>query len=271
MTVPPSSIYKLTPEVPAAPGAQPFPGPRPASPEQPGPPGVRGSDEFEREPAADAGWRKVRLGLLLLSVWFWGLIGYVLLHGLQRALQFQIATGLLAPLQIVPISGYILCVFVPVAGAARNLALANLGVVAVGLAVTILAQHAERRTSDHRPEPAAGPTRPGETDRVLLQMALAYQGQLLLWGIQNALLTAYLHVVARAFEARELADGAARAALLAVGCAALLLATLPVVLLVPPAVVLILVPAAVLSLVSYLWQAILLVQAYRTLTWHLAA
>lgn len=81
------------------------------------------------------GWRKVRIGLILIALslcWLvlWAVVGFFLplgwapLYYLHRAL---------------PLAGNVLCAFVPMKGVARKLVMANLGVVAVGLALTTVA------------------------------------------------------------------------------------------------------------------------------------
>jgi hypothetical protein len=211
----------------------------------------------------------------VLLVWFGALIAYVIGYVVQAAVAEQVVTGMLQPMQILPISGYILCVFVPLPGAARNLALANLGAVAVGLGVAILAQHAERHAKALGPAPAAAAERPTGSARperkapVVIGLSPSAQCQCLLWAIQSVLLTSYLHVVARSLEARQLAESSARAMMLAVGCAILVVLAMGLGLLAPSVVVLWILLAAVLAVICFLWQGILLLEAYQTLTRHL--
>jgi hypothetical protein len=78
------------------------------------------------------GWRRVRLGLFL--------IGLSLCVGVvcsPFAAVVYGGWGLL--LQLLPITGYLLCAFVPLKGAARKLAVTNLWIIAVGLTLTLLA------------------------------------------------------------------------------------------------------------------------------------
>jgi hypothetical protein len=90
------------------------------------------------------GWRKVRIGLMV--------IGLALCQGLLCSFLgplFFGPWGLL--LLIIPTTGYVLCAFVPVKGAARNLALGNLGVIAAALILTMIAwRMAEREKAERQ-------------------------------------------------------------------------------------------------------------------------
>jgi hypothetical protein len=82
-----------------------------------------------------SGWRKVRLGLILIAVSMcmtalWFLIGFFVPLGWLH-LHYVV--------QALPIAGNILCAFVPLKGVAQKLALANLGVIAAALALTVVA------------------------------------------------------------------------------------------------------------------------------------
>jgi hypothetical protein len=91
------------------------------------------------------GWRKVRLGLML--------IGLSIASGLVFSLLAPIFFGGVGLVfQSLPIAGYVLCAFVPVKGVARNLALANLGVIAVGLTMMIIALGMTARPADRSSE-----------------------------------------------------------------------------------------------------------------------
>jgi hypothetical protein len=81
------------------------------------------------------GWRKVRLGLILIAlsmclIFWWHFLGSIF------ALRWAPLDYLL---QSLPIAGFLLCVFVPLKGVARNLVVANLVVIALGLALLIVA------------------------------------------------------------------------------------------------------------------------------------
>jgi hypothetical protein len=90
------------------------------------------------------GWRKVRLGLILIALSMTlqclGMVGFwfVPLGG----------TPFTYLLQALPIAGNLLCVFVPLKGTARRLATANLVVIAFGLALTLVAGQMTRRALD---------------------------------------------------------------------------------------------------------------------------
>jgi hypothetical protein len=98
---------------------------------------------------SDAGWRKVRLGLILIAVspLVWLLVGV-----LGWLLSFERYAGGWASWfylgQALPLAGNTLCAFVPLKGAARTLALANLGVIALGLALTLVTTWMSQRTLD---------------------------------------------------------------------------------------------------------------------------
>ncbi len=87
------------------------------------------SEQLRRAP----GWRMVRLGLIQIGVCLF----LVILTTVAGTFRISIWLPLIYALQALPILGYILCAFVPVQGAARILALANLVVIAVGLTLTV--------------------------------------------------------------------------------------------------------------------------------------
>lgn len=95
--------------------------------------GVNGDPRYDRRNYP--GWRKVRVGLLLLLI--------ALVVPLARPVLFYQGIGfpglslLLFGLQVLPSTGYLLCTFVPVAGWPKRLAIANLA-----LAVLLLAWQA---------------------------------------------------------------------------------------------------------------------------------
>ena len=90
------------------------------------------------------GWRKVRLGLILIAL-------SMALNCLGAFLFFFIPQSW-APLnyllQAMPLAGNLLCVFVPLKGVARNLVIANLGVIALGLGLTLVANRMSQRIVD---------------------------------------------------------------------------------------------------------------------------
>jgi hypothetical protein len=88
------------------------------------------------------GWRKVRLGLILIALAMCsGLLWFVV--------SFFVPLGW-APwrflVQALPLVGNILCAFVPLKGTARGLTLANLGVIALGLALAVVADRMLERS-----------------------------------------------------------------------------------------------------------------------------
>src|SRR5262245_17515535 len=90
------------------------------------------------------GWRKVRLGLVLIA--------------LSMSLQclgmvvFSVVPLSWAPLnyllQALPLAGNLLCAFVRLKGVARNLVIANLAVIALGLTLTLVAGRMSQRAAD---------------------------------------------------------------------------------------------------------------------------
>jgi hypothetical protein len=90
------------------------------------------------------GWRKVRLGLILIA----------LAMALQclGILVFCFVPLVWAPLtyllQALPLAGNLLCAFVPLKGVTRNLVIANLGVIALGLALTLVAGRMSQPAAD---------------------------------------------------------------------------------------------------------------------------
>jgi hypothetical protein len=293
MTVPPESIYGLkadgSPQDDVRPAAslptvsQPLPvappvwvAPREMPLDAPAPlsagPGAVG--DLPTDPRA--AWRKVRLGLLLLVCWSGLLVG-VVLKGLPgnvtgTPLAFDLVVQLVL---LVPIGGYTLCLFAPFPAPARHLALANLGAVALSLAVMLSARYVERVAERKAEALATGGKAADDEVRAVKDRAGTWQRVAalalgILGGVQNTLLAAYLHVLGRALAARQLAEGAARAAMLALACTLLLLFTGPFLLLAPTGVGLGVLLAGFLAVVSVVWQTILLVQACRVLGWQLA-
>jgi hypothetical protein len=133
----------------------------------------------------------------------------------------------------------------------------------------VLVSGGERAKPTAGVDPKAGSMSLDWRDRTGLWIELLRLSQCILWIIQNALLSSYLHVVARTLGARQLAESSARAAILALGCVLLSLFTLLLGLVAPIVVALWILLTAVLSLASFFWQAILLAWAYRALAWHL--
>jgi hypothetical protein len=88
-----------------------------------------------------SGWRKVRLGLILIAISMCSTILWVVVLFTGEVFQFHLLGwySLLRVLQALPLAGHLLCAFVPLKGTDRNLAVANLGVIAVSLALTIVA------------------------------------------------------------------------------------------------------------------------------------
>jgi hypothetical protein len=87
------------------------------------------------------GWRKVRLGLILIALSMClqclGIVGFCF-----APLSWAPANYFFQPL---PLAGNLLCAFVPLKGAPRNLVIANLGVIALGLALTLVAGRMSQR------------------------------------------------------------------------------------------------------------------------------
>jgi hypothetical protein len=90
------------------------------------------------------GWRKVRLGLILIalsmSLQCLGIVVFCFVPLSWVAVKYF--------LQALPLAGNLLCAFVPLKGAARNLVIANLGVIALGLALTLVAGRMSQRAAD---------------------------------------------------------------------------------------------------------------------------
>jgi hypothetical protein len=247
-----------------------------------------------RDPREVAGWRKVRVGLVLLILWYVGSIPYLALRGLGAVFKTEVWDFEALPLQIlrsVPIVGYILCVFVPQAGKARNLALANLGVLALGLGLTLLARQLEMQahpeTTPRTPAPAT--TRPGidaSGDPVDQQAADQRRKrreqlgawllllQFMLWWAQVSCSTFFLHATAQALGALDLAKNAARAGTMAVACTLLLLLFALVGALAPTllnALSLVILIVGVAAVACFIWQMVLLVEAQGVLGYYLSA
>jgi hypothetical protein len=87
-------------------------------------------------------WKKVRLGLILIVVAMWANIMLTLLMTLVGwifSISFERVLAIMPyAVELVALAGNVLCVFVPIKGAPRNLALATLGLIAFGLALTII-------------------------------------------------------------------------------------------------------------------------------------
>jgi hypothetical protein len=79
------------------------------------------------------GWFLVRIGMIEIVVSLFLVVLMVIL----AACKVSIWQPLVYSLQGLPIVGYILCAFVPLKGTARYLALANLAVIFIGLAITL--------------------------------------------------------------------------------------------------------------------------------------
>jgi hypothetical protein len=85
----------------------------------------------------------VRLGLILiaLSLCLGALVSFLsTLIAIPRAVSIT--------LQALPLAGNLLCAFVPLKGPARTLSLTNLGVIALGMAVALLASRMMQRTME---------------------------------------------------------------------------------------------------------------------------
>jgi hypothetical protein len=86
-------------------------------------------------------WKKVRLGLILIVVAMWAniVLGLLLLivGWIFPEIAFRIQAIVPYPVELVALAGNVLCVFVPIKGGPRALALATLGLIAFGLALTI--------------------------------------------------------------------------------------------------------------------------------------
>jgi hypothetical protein len=79
----------------------------------------------------------VRLGLMLIALTLGPELVVSLFTALILGVQGLGCCGFLW--QAFPITGYLMCALVPLKGAPRNLALANLGIIAIGLTLTIIA------------------------------------------------------------------------------------------------------------------------------------
>jgi hypothetical protein len=93
------------------------------------------------DPRSDGAWRRVRLGLILIalamSLSFLGMVVFFFVPFGWTPLRYT--------LQALPIAGNLLCALVPLKGAARILTLTNLGVIALGLALTLFASRILQR------------------------------------------------------------------------------------------------------------------------------
>jgi hypothetical protein len=104
---------------------------------------VRGRDSSDRAAylRSAPGWRKTRLGLILIALSMCSILLWLLIS-LFAPLAWAPLQYLL---QALPLAGNLLCAFVPLKGAARTLTVANLGVIALGLALTLVADRMNER------------------------------------------------------------------------------------------------------------------------------
>lgn len=269
-------------------------------------PATRPQQENHRNRSADMrsapGWRKVRLGLILIAVSMCTAVlgGVASIAGIPGWDLVQWV------LQALPLAGNLLCAFVPLKGPARNLTLANLAVIAAGLALTFVVERMaggelaelEQSTARIRIEEINKKLiaiKPGDADALQLVLAeleaasadltaassrslssmerfaelmrTSAQWSLLRWCIQIIILSFFIQAIARALRAKQLAANCPRLALLTlVTMCLLLLANLPL-----PNVWLVLWITYPLGLVSFIWQGLLLTEACAAIGNHLRA